>query len=118
MVTYIEREGSRNQYILAVVPGDRKVNMKLLGRIFDAKKAQFATPSDARRLTGCEMGAVPPISFCDDLVAVFDEDLLKEEEIVFNAGRLDISIVVETRRILAVSTPLVRSISMDIKATG
>lgn len=111
MVTYLDRRDMGRKYVLAVVPGDRKIDMKHLGKLFSAKKAQFASPADAACLTGCEMGAVPPISFNQALTTVFDAYLAKEREIVFNAGRLDISVAVQTADFLEATSPAIMSIS-------
>jgi Ala-tRNA(Pro) deacylase len=44
----------------------------------------------AQELTGCAIGAIPPISFDGSLKLVVDSDFLEHEaQIAFNAGRLD-----------------------------
>ncbi|KVU29071.1 hypothetical protein WK65_06305 [Burkholderia ubonensis] len=63
---------------------------------FRGVKAKLAPSHVASQLTRCMMGAVPPISFDDRLQVVVDRDLLPTPEIVFSAGRLDVSIGVDT----------------------
>jgi len=42
-----------------------------------------------KRLTSCEIGAVPPFSFNENLNVIVDPALYENEEIIFNAGLLD-----------------------------
>jgi Ala-tRNA(Pro) deacylase len=87
--------GTETRYVVAVVPGDRKVDVKAVARLFGGKKGSFAAPAVAQMVTGCAIGAIPPVSFDDSLALVVDGDFLdREEEIAFNAGRLDRSIVI------------------------
>lgn len=63
MVVQVVSISAPAQYILAVVAGDSKVDFKAIAKLFNAKKARLATADTARELTGCEMGAIPPLSF-------------------------------------------------------
>lgn len=48
-------------------------------------------------LTGSVFGAVPPVSFTEELLLIADPSLFtRYEEIAFNAGRLDASIIIRT----------------------
>jgi Ala-tRNA(Pro) deacylase len=92
----IERESANRKYYLAVVPGDRKVDLKFLRGVFNVKRVQFASESKARELTGCVMGAVPPFTFHEALKVVLDMAIMESERVVFNAGKLDLSIAMKT----------------------
>jgi Ala-tRNA(Pro) deacylase len=96
IVCAIPVEG-REQYVLAVLPGDRRVDMKAVARTVGGRKGTFAQASLAEELTGCVVGAIPPVSFNDSLKLVVDKQFLEcESEIAFNAGRLDRSIVIDS----------------------
>jgi len=97
------REGRR--FALAILPGDRRVDFAAIAAALGGSKASFAQPAEAKRLTGCDMGAVPPFSFSDALALIVDPDLLRHEEIAFNAGRLDRSMFLATRSYLAIVKP-------------
>src|SRR5262249_17881462 len=92
-------------FALAVLPGDRRCDFAALAATFDAKKARFAAPEDAEKMTGCVMGAVPPFSFNPDLPLVADPAIQANEEVVFNAGRLDRSIFMPLADYLRVAAP-------------
>lgn len=72
------------RYVLAIVPGDCKVNFKNAAKLAGGKKASFAAPETAQALTGCPMGAVPPFSFNDELTLY----VTGAGRVFFNAGEL------------------------------
>lgn len=99
------------KFVLAVLPGDRRVDFSGIARAVGGKKAALAAPEEARRLTECEMGAVPPFTFSDELILVVDPNLLTHDRIAFNAGRLDRSMFLATASYLAVAKPKVAPIA-------
>ncbi len=84
--------GGSSGFGLAVLPGDRRIDFAALAAVLGAGKVRFASPADAERLTGCVMGSVPPFSFDEALPLVADEAIAANQEVVFNAARLDRSI--------------------------
>lgn len=99
------------KFVLAVLPGDRRVDFAGIAKAVGGKKSSLAAPEEAKRLTDCEMGAVPPFSFSDELVLVVDPNLLTHDQIAFNAGRLDRSMFLATASYLAVAKPKVAPIA-------
>jgi Ala-tRNA(Pro) deacylase len=99
-------------FLLAVLPGDRKVDFKKLGQAVGGKKASLVTTEEATKLTGCVMGAVPPFSFWPNIKLVVDPKLLDDhEEIAFNAGRLDTSMVLNSQDYRRIAAPLMADIT-------
>lgn len=98
-------------FVLAVVPGDRRVNMDAILTLVGGRSASFAAPADAERLTACVMGAVPPFTFDDELTLLVDEQLAAEEEIFFNAARLDRSLAVDREGYLRAASPRIARLS-------
>lgn len=97
--------------ILAVLPGDRKLDFKKVAQAFGFKKATFAAPDEAMQETGCVIGAIPPFSFSPRIKLVVDPELVETYgEIAFNAGRLDRSIVLNAQDYVRIAEPLLRSI--------
>jgi Ala-tRNA(Pro) deacylase len=99
------------KFVLAVLPGDRRVDFGGIARAVGGRKAALAAPEEARRLTACEMGAVPPFSFSEELTLVVDPNLLAHDRLAFNAGRLDRSMFLATASYLAVAKPVVAPIA-------
>lgn len=101
----VAMKGGAADFALAVLPGDRRCDFAALAEAFGAKKARFAAPEDAERLTGCVMGAVPPFTFGADLPLVADPAIQANEEVVFNAARLDRSIFMPLADYLRAAAP-------------
>lgn len=92
----------------------RKVDFKKLGQAVGGKKASLVSPELAVKLTGCVMGAVPPFSFWPNVKLVVDPKLLDEhEEVAFNAGRLDTSMVLNAEDYRRIAAPLMAIITAD-----
>ncbi len=92
IVASVRGGGGGKRYVLAVLPGIRKLDMKALCRAMGAQKGRFSPEEEATEMTGCVMGAVPPFSFRDDLPVIVDPACRINREVVFNAGRLDRSL--------------------------
>ena len=99
-------------FVLAVLPGNRKLDFKKVADAVGKRKAGLATPEEAMRETGCVIGAIPPFSFSPNIRLVADPALIEShEEIAFNAGRLDRSMVLNARDYVRIAQPLLRPIS-------
>ena len=68
----------------------------------------------AEAVTGCVMGAIPPVAFDDQLTTVVADEtfLATESEIAFNAGRLDRSIVIDTADYKRIVAPRIKQIAV------
>ena len=103
-----------DSFALAVLPGNRKIDFKRLALAVGGKKASLVSPDQAALLTGCVMGAVPPFSFWPNVKLVVDPRLLDEhQEIAFNAGRLDTSMVLNSADYRRIARPLMAIITAD-----
>jgi Ala-tRNA(Pro) deacylase len=105
MVLDVRGGGGGRRNVLAILPGNRKLDFNAVASVFEARKCGFASPETAQALTGCEMGAVPPFSLNPALSIVADQDLLAHATLFFNAGRLDRSMELDTQDWLAVAQP-------------
>lgn len=111
MVLDVRGGGGGRRSVLAILPGNARLDFSAVAQVFDARKAGFASPDSAQQVTGCVMGSVPPFSLNPDVGIVVDEDLLKNETLFFNAGRLDRSMELDTRDWIAVAKPKVARIA-------
>lgn len=111
MVLDVRGGGGGRRHVLAILPGSRKLDFAAVANLFEARKCGFASPDTAQALTGCVMGAVPPFSLNPDLTIVVDEDLLANDTLFFNAGRLDRSMELDTKDWIAVARPRVARIA-------
>jgi Ala-tRNA(Pro) deacylase len=111
MVLDVRGGGGGRRHVLAILPGNRKLDFAAVATLFEARKCGFASPETAQELTGCVMGAVPPFALDPALSIVVEEDLLANETLFFNAGRLDRSMELDTRDWLAIAKPRVTRIA-------
>lgn len=93
------------RYVLAVVPGDAKVNVQAVKALLEGTYASFASQDSAERLAGSVTGTILPFSFHPDLELIVDPALLENEEIFFNAARLDRSMALKTSDYRALAKP-------------
>lgn len=106
--------GLPDRYVLAVLAGNRRLDFRKTGQAVGGKKASLVPPEEATQLTGCVMGAVPPFSFWPNVTLIADPRLLEENtEIAFNAGRLDVSMVLDAQDYRRIAAPTLCSISVD-----
>lgn len=93
------------RYVLAVVPGDVRVDLGAVKAALEGTYAGFAATEVAERLAGSVAGTILPFSFHPDLELIVDPTLLENEEIFFNAARLDRSMALDTRDYVAIARP-------------
>jgi Ala-tRNA(Pro) deacylase len=104
--------GKRSRrYVLAVVPGDRRVDLPALAVRYGGREASFAAREVAERLAGSVSGSITPFAFSTELELLVDERLVDHDEIFFNAGRLDVSIALAVPDYLKLAKPAVAAIA-------
>lgn len=93
------------KYILAVVPGDARVDLNTIKNMFRGIYVSFATPEIAEKMAGCVSGTILPFFFTPELELIVDPKLLEHEELFFNAARLDRSMALKTSDYLRLAKP-------------
>lgn len=99
------------KYVLAVVAGDAKVNLNAIKALFQGTYISFATPEIAEKLAGSVSGTILPFSFNPELELIVDPELLKNEELFFNAARLDRSMALKTSDYTELAKPRLERIA-------
>jgi Ala-tRNA(Pro) deacylase len=112
IVVQVRITRKENRYCLANVPGHRRVDMEAIRASFAASSVAIANRDRAEALTGCVTGAIPPFSFNRDLELLADPLVTANEEVVFNAGRLDRSIFLRAEDYLRIAAPRLIPISV------
>ncbi len=77
----------RGQYVFALMPGDRQLDLKMVARVFGGKKAAMVHTGTAERLTGYQVGGISPFGAKKRLRAVMESRLLEHESVMINAGQ-------------------------------
>ena len=105
------------RYALANVPGDCRVDLKAIRALYGGSQSAFAPREKAEELTGCVIGAIPPFSFSDQLEVLADPLIQENDEVVFNAGRLDRSIFMKCADYFRIAKPRAVKIAMRAETT-
>lgn len=85
------------QHVLAVLPADMQADLSKIAAAVGGRRGSLASPEEVMEYTGAVFGAVPPVSLHPDLKIIAAPELFtRYDELVFNAGRLDASIFINT----------------------
>ena len=112
IVVQVRLNRKENIYCLANVPGDCRIDFDGIKRHFHADSVAFASRDKAQELTGCVIGAIPPFSFNDQLQVLADPLIQENEDVVFNAGRLDRSIFMKLEDYIHIAKPQIAKIAL------
>jgi prolyl-tRNA editing enzyme YbaK/EbsC (Cys-tRNA(Pro) deacylase) len=93
--------------IMAVLPGDEKVDFAKLKKSLSAGKVKLATPEQILELTGYLIGSTPPVALINQMPVYIDIRALREDVLYVGGG--------EPNSILKIrSYDLVRVVEGDI----
>jgi Ala-tRNA(Pro) deacylase len=112
IVVQVRMNRKENIYCLANVPGDCRIDFKGIKQHFRADSVAFASRDEAQEITGCVIGAIPPFSFSDQLQVLADPLIQENEEVVFNAGRLDRSMFMKLEDYIRIAEPQLVNIAL------
>lgn len=100
----------QTRYVLAVVPGDARLDLAAVRTLLGASYVAFADTGKAEQLAGSVTGTVLPFSYDERLELIADPALLDCGELYFNAGRLDRSIALASEDYLRLADPRIARI--------
>ncbi|HEY6127112.1 MAG TPA: YbaK/EbsC family protein [Candidatus Acidoferrum sp.] len=105
-IVLIVKIGKRTtKFVLAVVPGGRRLSLNAVKRLFSATYVSFASPEIAQGLAGSVPGTILPFTFTPDMELIADPSLRSSESLYFNAARLDRSVALNTEDYFAIAEP-------------
>ena len=111
MIVMVKLGKKVTRYVLAVVPGDVRVDLNSVKALLGGTYVSFASSDIAERLSGSASGTILPFSFDPELELVVDPLLLENEKIYFNAARLDRSLELLTSDYTDMAKPRLERIS-------
>src|SRR5215213_6608876 len=112
IVVQVRLNRKENIYCLANVPGDCRIDFNGIKAHLQADSVAFAAREKAQELAGCVIGAIPPFSFNDQLQVLADPWIQENEDVVFNAGRLDRSIFMRLEDYIRIAKPQLAKIAL------
>lgn len=94
-----------SRYVLAVVPGDRRVDFTRIRELTGARDSMCADRPTAERLAAAVSGAIMPFAFNPSLELFADPDLCEHPELFFNAATLERSVALRTEDYIRLARP-------------
>jgi len=74
---------------IALVPGNRRADMKAVAGVLGAKKVRMADPRMVLEWTGFVVGSVPPVAHLKEIRILMDEGIPREGNIYPAAGEIN-----------------------------
>jgi Cys-tRNA(Pro) deacylase len=75
--------------VVALVPGDRRADMKAVAAAAGVKKVRMADPGMVAEWTGFKVGAVPPVGHRKEIMILMDEGIPADGSIYPAAGEIN-----------------------------
>lgn len=99
------------EFIMLIVPGDKKFDNKKVKKVIGAKDITFASEQDVADVTGgVKVGGVPPFGNLFGLEVYADPTVFENEKIIFNAGDRSFSIGMKSKDYIRIVNPKVAEI--------
>lgn len=95
-----------DRLILIVVPANKKVNSRKFVKMYKIKNLSMVDKEKLPEKVNLERGAVIPLGSLLGLPTYFDEGLKRDGNVVFNAGKTTISIVMKARDLVGIEKPI------------
>jgi len=93
------------KFVLACLPGDKKIDTKKLAAAIGADRLFLASSSEVLTVTGCEIGSVSPFGQIFGINAFFDKQVFENEVVEFNVGLHTKSVRMASKELLRVLSP-------------
>lgn len=107
----VKREG-RGKTILAIVPGNREVDLKALARTLGEKKLLLTTQREAEMLTNLQAGGISPLALLNKgFECVLDESAQNWEQIHISGGQRGLNLRLPTAALVQLTAARLAPIS-------
>lgn len=91
--------------LLVVVPGDDKVDFRKVKNHLNISNLRMATPEEVNNITTIKVGAIPPVGKAIGINSYYDNSFLFKDEVAFNAGHHEVSIIMSSEDLIKVEKP-------------
>jgi len=84
------------EFIMALVPGNRKVDFKKIAGLLECDNVKLASAEEVKEIAGCEPGCVPPFGLQEEIAGKYLEiSLLKNSRVAFSPANRGRTILME-----------------------
>jgi Ala-tRNA(Pro) deacylase len=77
---------TEKDFVLVILPGNKRLDSKLLKSYLSVKNIRFATPEEVENVMGCQIGACYPFGNLIGIRTLMDKSMTDCKEIFFNPG--------------------------------
>ena len=98
---------SDGTYLLAVLPGNKKIDFHRLGTVTKSAPVILAPKEEAEKIARCSVGCVYPLGNMINLETLFDSEILRQEYVYFNPGSHTKSVKISTQALIKLANPTV-----------
>ena len=98
---------SDGTYLLAVLPGNKKIDFHRLGTVTKSAPVILAPKEEAEEIARCSVGCVYPLGNMINLETLFDSAILRQEYVYFNPGSHTKSVKISTQALTKLANPIV-----------
>jgi Cys-tRNA(Pro)/Cys-tRNA(Cys) deacylase len=100
----IIRDG-KGKPILAVIPGDKEVDLKALAQAVGEKKVHLSTQREAEKITGLQVGGISPLALLNrGFQVILDASALDFNEIHISGGQRGLNLRLPTTALIDLTT--------------
>ena len=111
IIVKIKNSDGENEFVMLVLPGDKKFSGSKVKKLLSAKELRFATVEEISELTGgIKIGGIPPFGNLFGIKVFAEKTLLENEKIIFNAGDRSFSVAIIAKDYVEVVRPVVKEI--------
>ncbi len=101
----------RGEYIMLIVPGNRKVNLKAVAKLLNIKKVSLIPFEKAEAISGYPPGGTPSIHHKTKMKTIVEKLLLQHETIYCGGGSRDRILELKTEDVIRLNDAIVGEIS-------
>lgn len=104
----------RGRPLLAIVPGDRELDLKALAKAADDKKVHMATQKEAEALTGLQVGGISALALLDKgFRVILDASARQFPAIYVSAGERGLNLRVAVEDLVRITRARVAAIATE-----
>ncbi|MBI5226977.1 YbaK/EbsC family protein [Candidatus Micrarchaeota archaeon] len=104
-----DENGHKNEFIVAIIPGIRRVDVKKVGTILGSKRVRFADSEEILERTGYPAGGTPSFGY---KARFFIDNLVMDKEVVYSGGGSQKALTkVSPKEIVRINNAIVEDLS-------
>jgi Cys-tRNA(Pro)/Cys-tRNA(Cys) deacylase len=95
------------EYVLLIVPGDSKVNLKEVAKMLGVKKVRLVPFSDAEKISGYPPGGTPSVGHKTQMRTLIEKKLLNFETVYCGGGSRDKLLEIRVQDIIKLNDAII-----------